>query len=59
MHGCPHDSYHSGQGRYTAETQVLRYVVCCDACGTELREVSVERYAPAFDSHGNDAHLAA
>jgi hypothetical protein len=58
MPGCTHDSFHSGQGRYSTETQTLRYVVTCDACGSEMREVSTERYAPAFDPRGNDAHLA-
>ncbi len=38
MHGCSHDGFHSGEGRYSAETQTLRYIVTCDACGTELRE---------------------
>jgi hypothetical protein len=57
MPGCTHDSFHSGQGRYSAETQMLRYVVTCDACGSEMREVSAQQYAPAFDPRGNDAYL--
>jgi hypothetical protein len=58
MHGCDHDGFHSGQGRYSAETQTLRYVVICDGCGSELREVGAERYAPSFDPRGNDAQLS-
>ena len=59
MHGCKHDGFHSGEGRYSAETQTLRYIVTCDACGTELREVTVEQYAPTYDPRGNDAYLLA
>jgi hypothetical protein len=57
MPGCTHDGFHSGAGRYDAVTQTLRYVVTCDACGAELREVTVERYRPVFDPHGNDVHV--
>jgi hypothetical protein len=58
MTGCAHDGFHSGEGRYSPETQMLRYIVVCDACRTELREVKTERYAPSFDPHGNAAHTA-
>ena len=58
MHGCTHGGFHSGEGRYIAETQTLRYVVTCDSCGAELREVTVQEYRPEFDAHGNDAYLA-
>ncbi|MGH2945743.1 MAG: hypothetical protein ACRDPC_05695 [Solirubrobacteraceae bacterium] len=57
MHGCDHDGFHSGQGRYSAETETLRYIVICDGCGSELREVGAERYAPAFNTRGNDTHV--
>lgn len=59
MHGCTHDGFHSGAGRYDAMSRILRYVVTCDACGAELRVVTVERYQPAFDPHGNDAFVSA
>ncbi len=58
MH-CSHDGFHTGHGRYDSDTQHLRYVVTCDACGGELRVVLVERYAPTFDPHGNDAFVTA
>jgi hypothetical protein len=57
MHGCNHDGFHSGQGRYSAVTQIIRYIVTCDGCGAEVREVDAERYAPAFDARGNDAFV--
>ena len=59
MHGCQHDGFHTGEGRYDAASQTLRYIVTCDGCGVELREVTVERYRPTYDPRGNDAYLAA
>jgi hypothetical protein len=56
---CSHQGFHSGEGRYDATSHTLRYVVVCDACRTELREVSVESYAPRFDPGGNDEFLRA
>jgi hypothetical protein len=56
---CDHQCFHSGEGRYDAKARTLRYVVVCDACRAELREVSVENYSPAFDPRGNDAYLRA
>jgi hypothetical protein len=56
---CNHDGYQSGQGRYDAAEQKLRYVIVCDACDAELREVLVQPYVPGYDPHGNDAYLAA
>jgi hypothetical protein len=58
MTGCDHSGFHSGEGRYSRETQTLRYIVVCDACRTELREVTSERYAPSFNPHGSEAHAA-
>jgi hypothetical protein len=57
MTPCTHEGFHSGQGRYDQETQQLRYVVVCDSCRSEVREVVSERYAPAYDPHGNDGYL--
>jgi hypothetical protein len=59
MKTCSHDGFHSGEGRYEAETQTLRYVLVCDACRAEVREMLVQRYAPKFDAHGNDTFAAA
>jgi hypothetical protein len=53
---CSHDGFHSGEGRYCAESQTLRYVVVCDTCRTEVREVLTERYAPSFNPQGNEAN---
>jgi hypothetical protein len=56
-HMCDHQGFHSGEGRYDATSRMLRYVVVCDSCRTELREVSAESYAPSFDPLGNDEFL--
>ena len=58
MDTCRHDGFHSGEGHYEVETQTLRYVLVCDSCRAELREVHAERYTPQFDAHGNDAFVA-
>jgi hypothetical protein len=44
--GCSHHGYHSGVGYYSQEQQQIRYVMVCDECGIEVREVYVEPYAP-------------
>lgn len=56
---CEHQGFHSGEGRYDAASHTLRYIVVCDACRAELREVAVESYAPKFDPRGNEAYLRA
>jgi hypothetical protein len=56
---CDHQGFHSGEGRYDEASRTLRYVLVCDACRAELRIVSVERYSPSYDPHGNDAYLRA
>jgi hypothetical protein len=33
----------------------IRFVLVCDGCGEELREVHVEQYAPEYDPSGNRA----
>jgi hypothetical protein len=55
MKTCTHDGFHSGEGRYETQTQTLRYVIVCDACRAEVREVLVQKYAPRYDAPGNDA----
>jgi len=56
MTSCSHDGFHSGQGRYLHDSGVLRYVVVCDDCHAEVREVQAQEYRPRFDPHGNEAH---
>ena len=43
---CPHHGYHSGIGFYSKESGQIRYVLVCDHCGQETREVFKEPYVP-------------
>jgi hypothetical protein len=56
---CSHDGFHSGEGRYERKTATLRYVVICEACRQELREVSVQHYTPEYIADGSAARVAA
>jgi hypothetical protein len=46
MDPCNHAGFHSGQGRYTAATGQLEYVIVCDDCGSELRVLEAVDYRP-------------
>jgi hydrogenase maturation factor HypF (carbamoyltransferase family) len=59
MPTCSHDGFHSGEGRYEPKTAILRYVVICEACRQELREVSAQRYKPQYIADGNAQQIAA
>lgn len=43
---CSHAGYHSGIGLYSKEAEQIRYVLICDDCGKEIREVFKEPYVP-------------
>jgi hypothetical protein len=43
---CRHDGFHSGVGLYLHDAQLLRYVLICDDCGTEIKEISAVEYVP-------------
>jgi hypothetical protein len=45
-HGCSHGGFHSGMGFYSKESKQIRYVLVCDDCGEEVREVVNEPYVP-------------
>jgi hypothetical protein len=44
---CDHSGFHSGMGKLSHEHQAIRFVLVCDGCGQEMREVYVEDYALA------------
>jgi len=44
---CPHDGYYSGVGLYAYDSQTLRYVLVCDGCGAEMKEISALEYVPS------------
>ena len=43
---CSHAGYHSGIGIYSRDAELIRYVLVCDDCGQETREVFKEPYVP-------------
>lgn len=51
---CQHDGFHSGEGKISREFGSIRFIVTCDDCGEEMREVHVEGYNPDFDPAGNE-----
>jgi hypothetical protein len=59
MPTCSHNGFHCGEGRYEPKTATLRYVIVCEACRQEMREVLVERYTPSYNADGNAPYLAA
>ena len=59
MTPCSHDGFHSGEGRYSPESGLLRYVVVCDTCREELRELETQEYRPQFHPGGNPGQAAA
>jgi hypothetical protein len=48
MTSCDHSGLHSGIGRYSRQFNAIRFVVVCDRCGEECREVQVHAYEPRF-----------
>jgi hypothetical protein len=43
---CSHAGYHSGIGVYSKDAEQIRYVLVCDDCGQETRQVFLEPYVP-------------
>jgi hypothetical protein len=43
---CPHEGFYSGLGFYSKESKTLRYVLVCDSCGEEMKEIHAQEYAP-------------
>jgi hypothetical protein len=53
VHECDHSGFHSGVGKLSRDFAAIRFVLICDDCGQETREVHVEQYAPEYDPSGN------
>jgi hypothetical protein len=51
---CNHGGFHSGVGKLSRDFRSIRFVLICDVCGEETREVHVQEYAPSHDPSGND-----
>lgn len=60
MPRCDHSGLHSGVGRYSQVVKTIRFVMVCDRCGAECREVGMEAYEPQFlaDAPENRSHAA-
>ena len=43
---CAHSGYYSGVGLYSRDARMLRYVLVCDDCGEEMKEILAQEYAP-------------
>lgn len=59
---CDHSGFHSGVGKLAHDFQSIRFVLVCDECGEETREVHVESYMPDYDpsrAHGGHGQQAA
>ena len=52
---CDHSGFHSGLGKLAHDFNSIRFVLICDDCGEETREVHVEEYSPAGDASGDDS----
>jgi hypothetical protein len=55
MTSCDHSGFHSGVGKMSRDFQSIRFVLVCDGCGEEVREVHVEEYTPGYDASGNES----
>lgn len=56
---CAHEGFHSVTSRYDRRRKILAFVLTCEGCGAELRELQGERYSPDYDPYGSDRYLAA
>ena len=52
---CDHSGFHSGVGKLSREFSAIRFVLVCDGCGEEVREVHVEEYVPHPDPADSSA----
>ena len=52
---CDHSGFHSGVGKMAHDFHSIRFILICDDCGEEMREVHVEDYAPGRDIPGDGA----
>jgi hypothetical protein len=43
---CSHAGYYSAVGLYSKDARMLRYVLVCDDCGEEMKEILAQEYAP-------------
>jgi hypothetical protein len=56
---CDHSGFHSGLGKLSQDFGAIRFVLVCDDCGEETREVQTEQYSPDYDPMGTSRQQAA
>jgi len=53
---CIHQCSHSGASRYSHQRAQMRYVIVCDSCDAELRELATVNYEPRFEPRTGQRH---
>jgi hypothetical protein len=53
---CDHNGFHSGMGKLSTDFRSIRFVLICDGCGEEIREVHVEDYSAEYDPGATRGH---
>jgi hypothetical protein len=43
---CRHSGFHSGVGLYSKDSKEIRYVLVCDECGEEVKQIETVSYSP-------------
>jgi hypothetical protein len=55
---CRHDGFHTAASHYDHSSEVMRFMLVCDACGAAVKDVTRVEYRPHFD-RGQTRQLAA
>ena len=45
---CDHDGFYTGTTRYHTHSKLLRFLLVCDSCGREMREIERVSYEPQY-----------
>jgi hypothetical protein len=56
---CAHEGFYGVSSGFDRQRGILTFVLTCERCGTELRELRREPYRPYSDPNGSDRFLAA
>jgi hypothetical protein len=43
---CQHSGFYSGLSLYSQDAHEIRYVLICDECGEEIKQIASEPYSP-------------
>jgi hypothetical protein len=56
---CAHERVYGVSSGHDRQRGILAFVLTCERCGTELRELRREPYRPHSEPNGSDRSLAA